>query len=91
MNRSMGSHEPPSLKNRFEFPHAPLSHSSRLMQLLGPGSEFGFKNLLPLFNLPQTVSVLATTRLGIRSVSATPPYPIKKSRYLSSTYWQLSL
>jgi hypothetical protein len=57
----------------------------------GPTPEFGFENLLPLFNLPPLSSVLPTTNLGISSVSATLPCPTKKSHYPSSAYSQLSL
>lgn len=32
---------------------------------LGPGSEFGFKNLLPLFHLPRPSLVLLTALFGI--------------------------
>ena len=56
-----------------------------------PSSKFGFKNPFQLFDLLENVSVSPPTNLGIGSVWATPPYPIKKSRYLSSAYWKLPL
>jgi hypothetical protein len=59
--------------------------------LLGPDSEFGFETPFKLFDLPPISSVFPPVKLGISSVSVTLPYPIKKSRYLSSAYWQLSL
>jgi hypothetical protein len=52
----------------------------------GPTPKFGFKNHLPFFNLPQTVSASPPTKLGIRSVSATLPYCIRKTRYASLAY-----
>ena len=48
--------------------------------LFGKGSEFGFKNPLPFFNLLPPSSVKPTTNFGISSVSTTPLYPIRKSR-----------
>ncbi len=52
----------------------------------GRASKFGFKNPFQLFDLLENVSVLPATKLSIRSVSATLPYSIRKTRYLSSTY-----
>jgi hypothetical protein len=56
----------------------------------GPTPKFGFENLLPLFNLLQTISASPPTNLGISSVSTTLPYPFRKSRYVSSAYWAIS-
>jgi nitroreductase len=52
---------------------------------LGPGSEFGFEIPLQFFGLPPPSPKPPPPRFGIRSVSVSLPYPISKTRYLSST------
>ena len=57
------------------------------MQLLGPGSEV--RSGKPLTNLPfycDRTCKSAHPGFGIRSVSVARPYPITKTRYLSSAY-----
>ena len=49
----------------------PRDNFTQLPQF-GPGSEFGFKNPLPFFNLLSLGSVLPTTSLGISSVDHYP-------------------
>ncbi len=47
---------------------------------LGSGSKFGFENPFKLFPLPPISSVFLPVKLSIRSVSATPPCSIRKTR-----------
>jgi hypothetical protein len=59
---------------------------------LGVGSEFGFGNYLRFFNLlPLFVKVVVASNFssvfGIRSVSVALPRYVRKTPYLSSTYY----
>jgi hypothetical protein len=56
----------------------------------GPISEFGFEKLLQFFRLLKNSSVLPNTRFGIGLVSVTLPHSIRKTRYLSSSYYPTS-
>ena len=50
-NSGMSSHESLSLSHGFELPHPSLSNPSRLMGLLGPGSEVRSGKLLTALQL----------------------------------------